>query len=145
MLADKPEDSLQVLMNSVLGARVKSVVKAIEAADGLPAPKLPTALTIGRNAEQDIAVYYGIKAGKPTYCGVTCDLPRRFAEHSGRFDELRMLGSGTLTRGEARAVEQALIVRNPNFANQINSISPRHQWYSEAVNWGEWWLKMNGY
>lgn len=51
-----------------------------------------------------------------------------------------------LTRGQARSVEQALIVRNgAGFENKINSISPKHSYYDDAVNWGEAWLKQNGY
>ncbi len=49
-----------------------------------------------------------------------------------------------LTRGEARAVEQAMIERNPGFENKINSISPNHDWFDQAVEWGENWLRSNG-
>ena len=45
----------------------------------------------------------------------------------------------------ARAIEQALIERNPGFENAINSISQRHSYYGSAVDWGEAWLQANGY
>jgi hypothetical protein len=48
-------------------------------------------------------------------------------------------GAG-LTRGEARAVEQALIDRNKG-QNLINSISRSQPYYDDAVAWGEQWLK----
>jgi len=53
--------------------------------------------------------------------------------------------TSAVTRGEARAIEQALIVRNPGFNNKINSISPNHSYYQDAVDWGEAWLVRNGY
>jgi len=49
-----------------------------------------------------------------------------------------------VTRGEARAIEQALIESNPGFQNIRNSISPTHPWYSNAVEWGKNWLRTNG-
>jgi hypothetical protein len=49
-----------------------------------------------------------------------------------------------VTRGEARAIKEALIVRNPGFGNMRHSISPTHPWYRQAVEWGEAWLKGNG-
>lgn len=53
--------------------------------------------------------------------------------------------AGGLTRGEARAIEQALIVRNPGYDNLINSIGTQHSWYQQAVDWGETWLRGNGF
>jgi len=50
-----------------------------------------------------------------------------------------------LTRGETRAIEQALMVRNQGFENIRNSISPRYSWYQQAINWAEGWLESNGY
>lgn len=65
---------------------------------------------------------------------------------SARFTLQALTGGAGLTRGQARAVEQALIVRNrPNFANIRNSISPTHSYYQDAVHWGEYWLKSNGH
>ena len=90
-------------------------------------------------------MYLGVRNGEAAYCGVTCDLVRRFAEHGSRFDALEQLNTSSLTRGEARAIEQALIERNPGFENIRHSISPTHPWYQDAVNWGEWWLRSKGY
>ena len=50
-----------------------------------------------------------------------------------------------LERGQARAIEQAIIERNPQFENLINSISPTHHYYDEAVAWGETWLALNDF
>jgi len=48
-----------------------------------------------------------------------------------------------MTDGQARAIEEALIVRNRG-QNIIYSISPRHRYYKDALEWGEMWLKING-
>lgn len=66
----------------------------------------------------------------------------RASQHADRFG-LEELVSG-LTRGQARAVEQAIIAQNPGYQNLINSISPRHAWYQQAVDWGEAFLRANG-
>lgn len=42
---------------------------------------------------------------------------------------------------EARAIEQALIVRNSGFENKIDSISPSQPCYQWAVDWGESWQR----
>jgi len=49
-----------------------------------------------------------------------------------------------LPRGQARAIEQALILRNQG-ENIRNSISPAHEYYDEAVQWGTNWLHENGH
>lgn len=36
-------------------------------------------------------------------------------------------------------------MRNPRFENKINSISPTHAYYDDAVSWGNSWLRQNGY
>jgi microcystin-dependent protein len=38
-----------------------------------------------------------------------------------------------------------LILRNPGFENIRHSISPRHSYYEQAVDWGNAWLRRNGY
>lgn len=60
-----------------------------------------------------------------------------------------------LGRYEARGVEQHLIeklgMKNPKGAtlktgfleNKINSMSPRHEFYSRGVKFGEEWIKAN--
>jgi len=112
-----------------------------DAAARLAAPTLPGALAGG---EANIHVYLGVRDDRPVYVGITNDLGRRQSEHSGRF-YVRQLTPSPVTRGQARAIEQALIVQNPQFENINNSISPRHPWYQDAVNWGEWWLQQMGY
>ena len=103
---------------------------------------LPKALS-GEPA--DTHVYLGIRNGRPVYAGISNNLARRQAQHGGRF-VLEEVTTSPVTRGEARAIEQALIVRNgATFENKINSISPNHSYYNDAVNWGEAWLKQNGY
>jgi hypothetical protein len=106
---------------------------------------LPEALTVGKNAETGVSVYHGMDGGKAAYSGITNDLERRAAEHRDRFTSLfDVTGGATVTRGEARAIEEALIVRNRG-QNLRHSISPNHSWYGEAVDWGEAWLRGNGY
>jgi predicted GIY-YIG superfamily endonuclease len=103
---------------------------------------LPEALTVGRNAEAGVDVYLGISEGKAAYAGISNNLARRSAQHGERFERLQAVTStSSVTRGEARAIEQALKVRNPKFQNKINSISPSHPWYQQAVDWGEAWLQ----
>ena len=97
---------------------------------------------IARSA--DTFVYLGIREGKPVYTGITNDLARRAAEHEDRF-VLRAVTPQAVTRSEARAIEQALIVRNPGFENRINSISPLRSGCEAAVQWGESWLRANGF
>jgi hypothetical protein len=72
------------------------------------------------------------------------NVARRAGEHGDRFD-LETITSSPVTRGQARSIEQALIVRNPGFENQINSINPSQPYYQQAVDWGNSWLKANGF
>jgi hypothetical protein len=53
--------------------------------------------------------------------------------------------SPMMPRDQARAIEQAMIVRNPQFENIRNSISPDHSYYNDVVRWGESWLQENGF
>lgn len=105
---------------------------------------LPEALTIGKNAETGVDVYQGMKGGESVYSGITNDIERRAVEHGGRFDALQQLTTQSVTRGEARAIEQALIERGAG-QNIRNEISPSHSWYGDAVKWGGNWLKSNGF
>ncbi len=89
-------------------------------------------------------VYLGIRNNAPVYVGITTDIARRQSEHSGRFI-LQGLTDLPLTRNQARAIEQVIKVRNPQFENVINSISPTRSWYGEAIEWGAKWLADNGY
>jgi hypothetical protein len=106
---------------------------------------LPEALTLGGNAETGIDVYLGIRNGQAVYCGITCNLAQRFAQHGSRFDALEQVTTSGVTRGDARAIEQAMIESNPGFQNIRNSISPQQPWYQDALNWGTSWLKSNGH
>ncbi|MFD7658351.1 RHS repeat-associated core domain-containing protein [Actinosynnema sp. NPDC059797] len=108
-------------------------------------PPFPKALTQGRNAEAGVDVYQGVRNGESVYSGITNNPARRAAEHTGRdFDLTTITKNGSVTRGEARAIEQALINRNRG-ENIRNSISPKHPYYDQAVKWGEAWLNRNGY
>jgi len=111
------------------------------AAEASAAPSLPSALQGGPALTQ---VYLGIRNGVQVYAGITNNLIARQAQHGARF-VLQQITQSPLTRGEARAVEQALIVENPGFQNIINSISPAHPYYQQAVDWGKNWLRSNGY
>lgn len=102
---------------------------------------LPSAL---RGGEATTHVYLGVRNGERVYVGITNDIARRAAQHGSRF-RLQPITTLPVTRGEARAIEQALINRNPSFENIRNSISPNHSWYGEAVKWGEAWLRGAGY
>jgi hypothetical protein len=150
----QPSQRTHASSNAALPARVAvptaasvSAEPTEEAATGFAAEAgtaLPEALTLGRNAEEGVHVYYGTSGGKNIYAGITNNVERRGIEHGDRF-VLNPITTEGLTRGEARAVEQALIVRNPGFENIRNSISPNHAWYQDAVDWGEAWLQRNGY
>ncbi|GAA4474206.1 VWA domain-containing protein [Phytohabitans houttuyneae] len=115
--------------------------KIAATAVGDAAKVLPKALEGG---PARTVVYRGERGGKNVYVGITVDPARRQAQHGGKFDLIPI--SGELTRGEARAIEQSLIVRaggpgSSGFLNKINSISPKHYYYEDAVEWGEAWLK----
>ncbi|NTW40781.1 MAG: hypothetical protein HGA44_13015 [Cellulomonadaceae bacterium] len=117
----------------------RAVVKAERAV------ALPAELALKHNAEAGCHVYVGIKNMKTTYVGITNNVARRAAQHGTRFDLLRVLNRTPLTRGEVRAIEQAMIARNPHFTNIRNSIKPTHDYYRQAVTWGNQWLKANGH
>lgn len=68
------------------------------------------------------------------YCGMTCNLGRRAAEHfrSGRvIEEVR----GGMTKSAARGLEQAMIEQYglSNLSNKINSIARSNVRYNELV------------
>jgi RHS repeat-associated protein len=144
------------------GQRVTNVVQGIVSTVPLPTiaafkaastsivaarmlPELPAALTVGANAQRGVSVYYGLASRVRTYVGITNNMLRRQAQHGGRY-VLDQINKGmTLTRGQARAIEQALIARNPAFNNIRNSISPLHAYYDDAVKWGEAWLREYGF
>ena len=104
-------------------------------------PAFPKALSGG---PANTHVYFGMVNGKPAYAGITNNLGRRQAQHGSKY-VLDPITTSAVTRGEGRAIEQALIVENPGFTNKINNISPKHAYYDDAVSWGQAWLRENGY
>jgi hypothetical protein len=126
-----------VAADTIVLGRVAEDVVATESA-------LPLAPTQGKNAEVGIHVYKGILEGKDVYVGTTNNMARRAVQHGGRF-AIESITSPTVSRGEARAIEQAVISRrSPGLLNKRNSISPRHAWQQHAVIWGEHWLQARG-
>ena len=111
-----------------------------KAAAGAADDALPAALQGG---EAKVKVYLGISNGKPNYVGISSNLKQRAAQHGSRFELLEEVTSSPLTQGQARAIEEALFVRHPNFQNIRHSISPSHSWYQDALDWGETWLRNN--
>ena len=105
---------------------------------------LPSELAVGRNAEAGVHVYHGVDAGKPVYAGITNDIARRQSQHGERFVLEQLTPAAGVTRGQARAIEEALIVRNPGFQNARHEISPSHSWYQDALDWGNDWLRGQG-
>lgn len=120
------------------GAAVGSIKAVVTGAKG--AAELPAAL---RGGEASVQVYSGVRNGEPVYVGITNNVARRQVEHGERF-VVDPITTSPVTRGEARAIEQAVKVQNPGFENIRNSINPKHSWYDDAVNWGRQWLKNNG-
>jgi RHS repeat-associated protein len=96
-------------------------------------------LSSGRETQ----VYLGARNGETVYCGISCNVAARQIQHGTRFDIQSI--SPMMPRGQARAIEQAMIVRNPQFENIRNSISPSHAYYNDVVRWGENWLQENGH
>ena len=99
--------------------------------------RLPTELVGG---PRNYFVYKG-----PNYIGITNDMARRSAEHAraGRsFTPVPIPGASNLSRGEARAIEQACIdlgglaPAGGLLENRINSISPSRDYKDAAVAFG---------
>ena len=111
---------------------------SIETISGIP-PSAQRFLSSGRETQ----VYLGYRDGEAVYCGISCNIVQRQVQHGDRFD-IRAL-SPMMSRGQARAIEQAMIVRNPQYENIRNSISPAREYYDDAVRWGEDWLQANGF
>jgi hypothetical protein len=127
-----------------VGKAVRVVRGAAAAVAEATAP-LPEALTVGKNAERGVDVYMGIRNGEKVYVGISNNVVRRADQHIKRYSTLQVITKrGPLTRGEARAIEQYFKTLNPNFDNIRNSISPRHEWYQQAMDWAAQWVKNNG-
>lgn len=112
----------------------------------------PEELTKGPNAQVNVQVYLGIarpgssRAGQNIYVGITNNILRRQTQHQNRtFTIVSISGEEQLTRGQARAIEQAIIDGSRkggrNFDNILNSISPQQPYYDDAVQWGNEWLR----
>ena len=96
-------------------------------------------------------VYLAVKDGFGHYAGITNNIARRTAEHlSQRGFQIQPLLEN-LSREDARAVEQALIVihglekNGGTLINKINSISPTNANYKQALERGYELLKSIGY
>jgi predicted GIY-YIG superfamily endonuclease len=93
----------------------------------------------------DTFVYFGYSQGEVVYVGITRNLARRQAQHEARF-VIQPITSNPLTRRQARAIEQAYIEAHKDLLqNKRNSIAKTRDWYREAVNWGNSWLKAVGF
>ena len=101
----------------------------------------PESLNIGVKENH---VYIGVKDGEPVYVGITKNVSKRQSQHGTRFDYLSEITETHLTRREARAIEQAMIERHPEYQNKINSINSKRDWYNDAINWGNKWLEDHG-
>jgi hypothetical protein len=112
-----------------------------EIASGAQTPLGAEVSFAGRKAlEATHDVYLGFIGGKAAYVGITNSFLRRSSDWYGKYD-LKKLTQCKVTKDQARGIEQAIIERNPDFNNVINSIAPNRDWRDEAVNWGENWLK----
>lgn len=131
-----------------IGARARTLVgrgvPVVGRGAANTARALPPELAVGRNAQSGVHVYQGVDAGKPVYAGITDDIARRQLQHGDRFVLDQLTPAAGVTRGQARAIEEALIVRNPGFQNARHEISPRHSWYQDALDWGNDWLMGQG-
>jgi len=84
---------------------------------------------------EDVSVYKGFDStGKEVYTGITNDISRRQSQHGDRFNKLNPV-TDSLTRNQARSVEQNLIEKGTNYQNKINSMSKKNQFYDRAKNW----------
>ena len=96
-------------------------------------------------------VYHSIKNGVTQYVGITNNLARRAAQHLAKKGITISPLMKNLTRADARAVEQALIVihklgkKGGTLLNKINSISPKRPDYARQLQRGYELLKSVGY
>ena len=90
--------------------------------------------------ESDNTVYFGMVGDVAKYTGITKQgLNKRLQQHIKKgkpFSNLLAKHEG-LTRNQARALEQYYIENGPNELNKINSISPNHRNYQQAMNWAK--------
>lgn len=131
--AESTVASLIESMPASLETKVSLRRKTLGSARGLP-PDL-------RGGENEYVVYVG-----HDYVGITKNFAIRASQHrrAGRtFTPVQMPRAENLTLGQAKAIEQACIVRRGlksaggELQNTINSISPARSYYDDAVAWGE--------
>lgn len=101
--------------------------------------------------EKNVSVYIGYKDGKAVYVGISNDVARREAEHvmAGKLDKVRPI-VGSLTRNQARTIEENMIIKNKEFKNSIDSIAGERDIYQEALKYGDdlmeqYGIKATGY
>jgi hypothetical protein len=137
---DRAEDAVRTVTEKApLSERAKTkVLKSLRSRNG----RLPREMTGG---PKNYVVYTG-----PNYVGITSDFERRSSQHAraGRdFTPRIMPGATNLSRGEARAIEQACIAQGGLstsgglLQNQRNSVDPKFRYYKAAVEAGEALLK----
>lgn len=114
-----------------------------------------TAIQAARAVDKAAVVYQSIKTGENAvqYVGITNNLSRRALEHLAekgiKIEQIQKLGE--LSRGDARAVEQALIEihklgkEGGTLLNKINSISRSNPQYAERLKRGLDLLQQTGY
>jgi hypothetical protein len=78
---------------------------------------VPDVLRIG---DKTTDVYLGIWKNQDIYVGISKNVSKRMLQHGDRFDVLRKITKQKLTRRQARAIEQAILLRNPQYTNKIN-------------------------
>jgi hypothetical protein len=87
------------------------------------------------------------------YVGITDDFPRRKYEHAtaGRaFTPVLIVGANGLSRGQARAIEEACIVElglkadGGALENQRHSIDPGLSFHGQAISWAQEFLRERG-
>ncbi len=132
-------DGLKVLKNSAEDSSQKAAKESVE--KGVKDDKYTEWLNKGAI---NVDVYKGYNDGKDVYAGITNNLKKRQVQHGDRFD-ISKITETSLTRNQARAVEQVFIEGNSQYLNKINSISPNHRHYNDAINWAKDWLNRMGY
>lgn len=86
-----------------------------------------------------------INKGHPNNAGAR----RKQHRADGRSFQVVQISKVKLQRPLARAIEQALIVKyglgkhSGQIENKINSIGELRDWYDEALEWGNKWIKNN--
>lgn len=86
------------------------------------------------------------------YVGITNNPERRFDEHlqDGREFTPKEIDAESLTRGQARAIEESIIVDfglqrdGGRLENQRHELAVSRDIHGAAVEWGRWWRRQNG-